>query len=136
MPRIFNNIDQQLLPTLKATLPVSHRSDFCVGYGMPKSSFHPDKTDDEALDELRQRQSGQQLWLVHLGTHEKVIVQDDQIFVNSSFNFFSYTGGDGRRESGTLQHGGVGPFRDKFISAFPGHIQESIRELHKPTLAT
>jgi hypothetical protein len=56
--------------------------------------------------------------------------------VNSSFNFFSYTGGDGRRESGTLQHGGVGPFRDKSISAFPGHIQESIRELHKPTLAT
>ena len=32
MPRIFDNIDQQLLPTLKATLSVSHRSDSCVGY--------------------------------------------------------------------------------------------------------
>lgn len=101
---------------------------------MPKSAFHPDKTDDEALDELRQRQSGQQLWLEHLNTHEKVIIQDDEIFVNSSFNFFSYTGGDGRRESGTLQHGGVRLVRDKFISAFPEHIQESIRELSRPTL--
>ena len=32
MARIFDNIDNDLLTTLRATMQISHRSDFCVGY--------------------------------------------------------------------------------------------------------
>ncbi|MEK8021572.1 MAG: phospholipase D-like domain-containing protein, partial [Candidatus Parabeggiatoa sp.] len=32
MPKIFDNLEQHLLPTLQDTLKVAHRADFCIGY--------------------------------------------------------------------------------------------------------
>ena len=32
MPKIYDNIEQQLLPALRQTLELAHRADFCVGY--------------------------------------------------------------------------------------------------------
>jgi len=32
MPRIFDNIEQTLLPALQQTLEVASHADFCVGY--------------------------------------------------------------------------------------------------------
>jgi hypothetical protein len=125
-PWIRTRVLRPLLPDLDAA--IRRGVQVLIGYGMPRNPNHLDSSDEEALAELRKRQIDKRLWLVHLNTHEKVIIQDDSLFVNSSFNFLSYTGGDGRRESGTLQRVGVLEIRDRFLNAFPPHVRQHVQE--------
>lgn len=50
MPRIFDNIEKQLLPALRDSLDVAHKADFCVGYfnlrGWSHLSDHIDKWEE------------------------------------------------------------------------------------------
>ena len=117
-PWIRMSVLRPLLPKLDRAM--ERGCEIFIGYGMPINPHHPDNSDKVALDELRKREKSGMLRLHHLNTHEKVIVQDDERFVTSSFNFLSYTGGDKRRESGTLWMGNVGAYREKFLLAFAG----------------
>ena len=72
---------------------------------MPKSRHHQDASDIDAIRALQEREKSGLLHLVEMVTHEKVLIVDDLLFANSSFNWLSYTGGDGRRETGTVLQG-------------------------------
>jgi hypothetical protein len=102
-----------LLPEIDAALKRGCR--IWIGYGMPKNPYHPEKIDQKAMKELKRRQDGGLLRLAFLRTHAKILIQDDELFLCGSYNFLSYSGGDGRGEGGLIQRGGVSELLQKYI---------------------
>lgn len=113
-PWIKMRVLRPLLPAIDRLL--ARGCEMWIGYGMPKSRHHQDTSDVEAIAALRERQQTGKLFLVELTTHEKVLIVDDRVFVNSSFNWLSYTGTDGRRETGTVLKGRLSHLRDRFLA--------------------
>lgn len=112
-PWIKMRVLRPLLPAIDGLL--ARGCEIWIGYGMPKSRHHQDTSDPDAIASLRERERAGLLHLVQLTTHEKVLILDDRLFVSSSFNWLSYTGGDGRRETGTVLRGRVSHMRDRFL---------------------
>jgi hypothetical protein len=62
MPRVFDNTEQSLLPTLRDTIQVADRADFCVGYfnlcGWKQLDSHIEKNGwGGVVEELKYRMS-------------------------------------------------------------------------------
>jgi hypothetical protein len=103
-----------LLPELDALL--ARGCEVWIGYGMPKNRRHQDASDPDAIRALQERERSGMLHLVEMITHEKVLIVDDVLFAISSFNWLSFKGGDGRRESGILLRGRLSQMRDRFLT--------------------
>ena len=113
-PWVKMRVLRPLLPELDGLL--ARGCEVWIGYGMPKSKHHQNSSDADAIRALQERQQTGMLYLVEMVTHEKVLIVDDLLFVNSSFNWLSYTGGDGRRETGTVLRGRLSHIRDRFLT--------------------
>jgi hypothetical protein len=112
-PWIKKRVLQPLLPLLSSA--VRRGCVIWIGHGMPPNAFHQDRSDEEALKALDSL--GQALIRTDkLGTHEKILICDDEFFIATSYNWLSFDGTN-RRERGIVQSGGdVSKLRLEYVS--------------------
>ncbi len=106
-PWIKSRVINPLLPDIECAL--RRGCEIWIGYGMPLNKSHDDNSDLAALESLKSLYRTGKLFLVDLsrfqGTHAKELACDDKFYVATSFNWLSYSGKDGRRETGLLVTG-------------------------------
>ena len=103
MARIFDNIEQDLLPALRATLAVSKRADFCVGYLNLRGW--------QAVDDLVQP------WVAEAGQVCRVLVGMQRPPNDDIRELYRATSGEGGMDNATAV---------RLKSQFAAHLREQI----------
>ncbi|MFL6446143.1 MAG: hypothetical protein ACJ746_00320 [Bryobacteraceae bacterium] len=106
-PWIKMRVLRKWLPSIERAL--GRQCEIWIGHGMPKSSQHSDASDQSALDVLDElsTSSGCLYRIPDLGTHEKILICDDEFIVSSSYNWLSFSDDAGydRYEHGIVHAG-------------------------------
>ena len=103
MARIFDNIEQDLLPALRATLAVSKRADFCVGYLNLRGW--------QAVDDLVQP------WVAEAGQVCRILVGMQRPPNDDIRELYRATSGEGGMDNATAV---------RLKSQFAAHLREQI----------
>jgi superfamily II DNA or RNA helicase len=114
MPRIFDNINLQMLPILRETLNVSYRADFCVGY-FNLRGWHK-------IDDLIERYPGGEVGCCRLLIGMQSLPSDELR------NVLSVVGGEGRLDNSTiirLKKKMAAEFRDQLMIGAPNNQDEA-----------
>ena len=114
MPRIFDNINLQMLPILRETLNVSYRADFCVGYFNLRGW--------QKIDDLIERYPGGEVGCCRLLIGMQSLPSDELRSV------LSLVGGEGRLDNSTiirLKKKMAAEFRHQLIMGAPSNRDEA-----------
>ncbi len=114
MPRIFDNINLQMLPILRETLNVSYKADFCVGYFNLRGW--------QKIDDLIERYPGGEVGCCRLLIGMQSLPSDELR------NVLSLVGGEGRLDNSTiirLKKKMAAEFRNQLIIGAPSNRDEA-----------
>ena len=114
MPRIFDNINLQMLPILRETLNVSYRADFCVGYFNLRGW--------QKIDDLIEKYPGGEVGCCRLLIGMQSLPSDELR------NVLSLVGGEGRLDNSTiirLKKKMAAEFRHQLIIGAPSNCDEA-----------
>ncbi|SEA47673.1 helicase-related protein [Nitrosospira multiformis] len=114
MPRVFDNIDQSLLPALRDTLAVSTNADFCVGY----FNLRGWRTIDDLIDE----------WDIESGQRCRVLIgmqRPPQDEVRALYQVLGDAGQIDNARATAIKHNFAAHLREQITFGVPSVADES-----------